>query len=271
MTVMRIGGFSKKNKIVVVFVIILVFGLLNVFQKEVRNFCYLLFAPTQKVFWNAGSETAGFWETISEIKTVREDKERFERQSIELLAENAKLRELKAENEFLRKALDLGLEKDFQLILAQITAKDISQDSILINKGFQDGVLVDSPVITEEKVLLGRIKDVYRNFSRIALISNKESSFNVRLENNKEDDLIGVVKGKGSFGLSLNVPREKEVKVDDILVTTSWGGTFPKGLLVGKVKEVKKNDVDPSQKVEIEPFFNIKKIENLFIIAEKDD
>ncbi len=268
---MRTRGFSKKNKIVAVLVIILIFALFNVFQKEVRNFCYLLFTPAQKVFWDAGNKTAGFWEMISEIKTVRGDKERLERQSIELLAENAKLRELKAENELLRRALDLGLEKDFQLILAQITAKDISQDSILINKGFQDGVLIDSPVITEEKVLLGKIKDVYRNFSRIALISNKESSFNVRLENNEEDDLIGAVKGKGNFGLLLEVPREKKIEVDHILITTSWGGTFPKGLLVGKVKEVEKNDIDPSQKVEIEPFFNIKKIENLFVITEKDD
>lgn len=268
---MRIGGFSKKNKIAIAFVIILLFALLNVFQKEVRNFCYLLLAPSQKVFWDAGNKTAGFWETISEIKTVREDKEKLERQNIELLAENAKLKELKAENEFLRRALGLGLEKDFQLILAQITAKDISQDSILINKGSQDGVLADSPVITEEKVLLGRVKDVYQNFSRIALISHKESSFNVRLESNEENDIVGVVKGKGSFGLLLDVPREKEVKTDDVLVTTSWGGTFPKGLLVGKVKEVKKNDVDPSQKVEIEPFFNIKKIENLFVITKKDD
>ncbi|MCK5044323.1 rod shape-determining protein MreC [Candidatus Parcubacteria bacterium] len=268
---MRTRIFSKKNRIAVIFIIVLFFSLLNIFQKEVKNFCYLLFSPAQKVVWDAGSKTAGFWETISEIKTLKEDKEELKRQNLELLSENIKLRETKAENEFLRGALNLGLEKDFQLVLAQITAKDISQDSILINRGSQDGISEGNPVITQEKILLGKVREVYKNFSKIELLSNKESSFNVRLYNDEEDDVVGIIKGQGSFRLLLDlVPREKEIRQRDVLVTTAFGGIFPKGLLVGKVKEVKKNDVDPFQKVDIEPFFNIEKIENLFVISEND-
>ena len=264
--------FSRKNKLLAIFIAILFFALLNVFQKEVRNFCYVLFSPAQKILWQVGNKTTEFWETIIEAGTVQEDKEKLERRNLELLAENTELKELKSENDFLRAALNLGLEKDFQLILAQVIAKDISEDSILIDKGSESGILQGSSVVTEEKILLGKVEEVHQNFSKIMLISNKNSSFNARLDTDQENDVAGIIEGKGNCELLLDfVPREKEIKKDDILVTTAWGGIFPKGLLVGRVKEIKKNDVDPFQKLEITPFFNIEKMRMLFVIIEKND
>jgi len=66
------------------------------------------------------------------------------------------------------------------------------------------------PVITEEKVLLGRIEEVYRNFSKVMLISNKKSSFDAEVQGK---DVTGLVKGRGNFNLILDlVPYEKKRK-----------------------------------------------------------
>ena len=161
--------------------------------------------------------------------------------------------------------MNLGLEKDFKLTLVQVIGKDISQDLLLINKGAKDGLAKNLPVITEQKNLVGRISEVYDDFSKVMLISDKDSSFDAKIS---EQEIFGVVKGKGGLNLFIDrVPQDKEIKSGDILVTSVLGGVFPAGLLVGEIKEVKKSDLEPFQQAEISPFFDIGKLGNLFVIT----
>ena len=98
------------------------------------------------------------------------------------------------------------------------------------------------------------------------LISDKNSVFDAKVQ---EKDISGVVRGEGNFKIILDlIPRDKEVSSGDIVVTSSLGGIFPAGLLVGQISNVKKNDVDPFQYIEINPSFNIKDINILFLITE---
>ena len=240
---------------------------LNFFQKQVRNSFYLISAPIQASLWQAGDKISGFFETITEIKNLKKDNEELKLKIQSLLAENASLIELKNENETLRIALNLGLEKEFKLTLVQVIAKDISQDSLLINKGSKDGLTKNLPVITEQKNLVGRVSEVYDDFSKVMLISNKDSSFDAKVQ---EQEIFGVVKGDGGSKLHIDrVPQDKEIKSGDILATSVLGGVFPEGLLVGEIKEVKKSDIEPFQQAEISVFFNFSKLENLFIIFTK--
>ncbi|GAG43041.1 unnamed protein product, partial [marine sediment metagenome] len=172
------------------------------------------------------------------------DNLKFENQA--LLSQIVTLKELENENKTLREALKIGLEKDFKLILSQIIGKDISQDFILVDKGEKDGVSEGVPVITQQKVLVGKICEVYESFSKVMLISNKKSSFDVKI---LDKDISGVIKGKGDFKILLDlVPRDKEIFNGDTVISSSMGGIFPSGLLVGRIKEIKKSDVDPFQK-----------------------
>jgi rod shape-determining protein MreC len=258
---------------------------LNFFQKPVRNFFYLISAPIQKAFWRAGDKVSDFFETIAEIKNLKKENEILKSKIQSLTAENASLIELKKENESLRQALNLGLEKEFNFAFAQVTGKDISQDFLFIDKGLDDGISKGQPVITQEKILVGKISEVYKNFSKVQLISHKDSSFDgkilnseiypVRDYNGEEEEkreqisngVLGLVKGNGNFKVSFDlIPQDKEIKKGDLIVTTATGGIFPEGLLVGEVKEVKRSDVEPFQKIEISPSFDINEINYLFIL-----
>jgi len=255
----------KKNKILItVIVVILLVFLLNVFQKEVRSLFYSFSAPIQKVLWGAGEGTSDSLQSIVRVKTLKQELDELKLENQELLSQVVALKDLKEENETLRQALGLELQKDFKLSLVQIIGKDISQDFILIDKGSKDGISENMPVITQQKVLVGKIGQVYENFSKVMLISHKESSFDAKI-----DDISGVVKGQGDFRTLFDlIPREENLSQGDIIVTSALGGIFPKGLLVGRIKEIKRNDVDPFQQAEIEPFFDISQSEILFIILE---
>ncbi len=201
-----------------------------------------------------------------EIKILKKELEAVYLENQALRGRIAVLAELKKENEDLRSALNIGLEKDFELELAQITGKDVSQDSILVDKGSKDGILKGFPVITSQKILLGRIGEVYENFSEVILISNKDSSFDAKIQ---DKDASGIVKGEGNLRLYLDlIPKNKEISKGEFVVTTALGGIFPKGILVGEITEVEKTDIQPFQKAGIKPSFRIDGLDRVFIIKQ---
>lgn len=254
----------KQTKVLVIIIGILLLFFLNFFQEKVKNLFHLISYPVQKWFWEGGGEISGFLKTISEIKKLKEENAKLRLRKQELLVENLALKEIKKENEFLRKALGLGLEKEFKLNLVQVLGKDISQDLLTIDKGLRDGVSIGLPVITEEKVLVGKISKVYDNFSKIMLITNKESSLDAEIA---EREIYGIARGKGGFKVSLELlPINKEIKEEDVVVTAILGGIFPRGLLVGEIKKIQKSDIEPFQQAEIEPPFRIEDLKYLFVV-----
>ncbi len=263
---MRFSFFKKGLVVVIGFIFILL--ILNFFQKDVKNAFYLVSSPIQKILWSAGDEVSDFWETMREMKNLNQENKELERVNQGMLHEIFNLKEIKKENEILRQAMEIGLEKEFKLIMADIINKDVLQDFLLINKGSQDQISKGMVVISQEKALLGKISEVYKNFSRVMLISNKKSRFSAKIEV-QEKKVLGIIQGKGRLLLSFErIPHDKEILKEDVALTDILGGDFPPGLLVGKVKEIQKSDTEPFQQVKISPFFNIEEIEKIFIITQ---
>jgi len=221
-----------------------------------------------------------FFETISEIKKLKKENEELRTKNQRLLSENLKLLELKQENEALRQALENDLEKEFDLVIASVLGKDFSQDSILIDKGSEDGISKNLPVITSQKTLLGKVDQVFKNFSRVSLISNKQISFSAKIIDSEfldkadskdielKEKTQGVVRGEGGFEVIFDlIPQGVEVKEGDLILTTGLEGVFPKGLLAGSVKKIKKEDIAPFQKAELDPAFNIKELNTVFVVT----
>ena len=260
-------NIKKIIAVLVLLAIIVIVSNFTGFSKNIKNFFFLISSPIQKSFWQAGKNVSVFSAGILEVRILKKELDKLYLKNQELLSQIVAIIELKKENEVLREALGLGLEKEFQLMLVQIISKDISQDSILINKGKKDGVLEGWPVITGEKVLLGRIGQVYSRFSEVILISNKKSSFDAKIS---DTEIYGIVKGEEKFKIYLDlIPKDKAIfEGKDVIITSALGGVYPQGLLVGEIKTISKSDTDPFQRAEITPFFNIKNLDYLFIITE---
>ncbi len=279
-------SLKKRRLLIIILIAALAIFLLNIFQKDVRSFFYSMSSPVQKVLWQAGDKTSDFLESIIKAGDLKNEMNELEVKNQELLAQVVILEELKKENKILREALEIELQKDFKLILSQIISKDISQDFILIDKGSKDGISEDMPVVIQQRVLVGKISGVYENFSKVMLISNKESSFDAKIftpdgplpetgqpgvdvSGRQEGNISGMVRGQENSKILFDlIPKEEEIFKGDIVVTTALGGIFPKGLLVGKIKTIKKIDVEQFQQAEIEPFFDITRADMLFIILD---
>lgn len=238
---------------------------LNYYQENVKSFFYGVSGFSQKALWAAGKGTADFATSVFSANKLKSEKDALSCSNQELLAKIASLEALKKENDELRNALGLGLEKEYNLLLAEVTGKDISQDFITINKGSIDGVSRNMPVVTGHKVLVGRISDVFKNYSKVMLLSNKKSSFDASV---KEKEITGVIKGEGNFRILFDLlPQDKEILREDVVISSSYGGIFPADFLVGKVVSVRKNDIDSFQQAEISPSFDINTTSDIFIIT----
>jgi len=259
-----------KNKFFYIILGILLILFINfyregLYQKKLKNFFYSISSSLQTTFWQAGIKVSGFFKTISDIKNMKKENEELKSKNEELLSKVSDLENIKKENQSLGDALGLGLEKDFNLVMARVLSKDISCDEIEINKGLKDGISKDLPVITSQKILIGKISEVYDNFSKVMLISDKNSSFSAKIAGK---ETTGVVKGKGNFNAFLDlVSKEDEISPGDLVISSILGNIFPEGLLVGEIKDVKKSDIDPFQQADISLFLNISDLDQLFIIV----
>lgn len=260
---MRIS--SWKRKILIIVILALAVSIIGLYQKAVKNWAFRSFAGWQQVLWHAGEEVSNFSSGLLRSGEIREELNESALKNQELLSRIARLEEMEEENRQLREALGLGLEKEFQMELANIVSKDISRDSILVDKGEEDEIAEGNAVITPAKILVGRIGQVYKDFSEVILISSDESSFEAKISGR---EVFGVARGKGSMKVSLElIPKEETVSEGDLVVSSSLGGVFPQGLLVGEIKGVKRSDVEPFQTAEINTGFTVGDLDRLIVIT----
>ena len=267
---------TKRNtmlpKILIGIVVFFVFiGVLNLFQKQFKNFFYFVSEPLQKTFWKAGNNASNFWGSFLRLNELANENEELITRNQELLEEIIILQRAKTENQALKEVIGNGQAQEFKLILTDAIGVDSQQDFILIDKGSEDGISENMPVISAQKVLFGKIFKVYKNFSKVMLVSDRNSVLDIKIQ--KDDTLsppiYGAVRGEGNLTAILDlIPLDCEIKNSDILITSSLEGTFPRGLLVGKVTEASKDDLKPFQTAKIELFFNLKQIDKLFIISD---
>jgi len=259
-----LGSIDLRIKIII-FIILAVFILnLSPFSTAIKGFFYSISEPVQVWLWEKGITTSGLFKGILEAESLNEENKVLVARNQELLSENIQLEQFKKENELLRTALDLGLEKEFELVLAQVIAKDTGRDYLVVNKGFQHGMKFGFPVITESKVLIGKIAETYENFSKIELLTEENNSFDIEIF---KKEIYSLAKGNGNFQIILDlIPKEQSIEIGDKVITSALGGNFPKGLLVGEIESIEKSDIEAFQQAQVKPDFEIRDLKDIFII-----
>jgi len=208
------------------------------------------------------------------LKTLDEleaDNRKLNEQNRELLTTNNLLREIEAENNRLRSALEYRERSVFRLLPARIISRDASTwwNTVRINRGFEDGVETDQPVLTEVG-LVGKTTTVTKNESIVVLVTDETCRVAAKIEGTREQGILSGmrIQESGTAGelqlnfLTKNAAIEPGQKVYSAGVSS---GVFPSGILVGKVKEFRTRPLDGQALVE--PALDLTQTEDVFVVV----
>jgi len=241
---------------------------LNIFVLPIKNSFFAFSAPMQQFFWSVGSSSSSFLASLTGGGRLAKENELLKQENQKLLSQIAALKSIEQANQAQNDISIACQNASFNIVMAGVIGLD-DNDIISINKGQADGITEGMPVINQQNVLFGSVFKVYKNFSEIKLISNKSSVVNVKVQGDNLDvEIDGTVKGTGGLNAYLDlVPVNSEINSEDILVTSAIDKLFPKDLLVGKIISKQKNDQQPFQQAQISLFFDVKAVDNLFVIT----
>lgn len=268
-------GWGDKNKglaklLMGVFLFFLFIFLANLFSFQIENFFNIASKPIESRLWLAGRSASEFSKSILRAGYLARENAGLRSENQNLLSQINYLQALKKRNEAWVDISELGQNDEFSLVMAGAVGFD-GNGELSLNVGSESGIEIGMPVINQQKALFGKITEIYANFSKVMLITNKDSVVNVKVQKNQEnesgDGIYGVIKGAGGLSAFLDLaPIDSAINPGDVLVTSSLEGTFPKDLLIGKVATVLKNDQNPHQQAQVQLFLNLN-TDNLFVIT----
>jgi len=135
----------------------------------------------------------------------------------------------------------------------------------LINKGFNDRIRVGMNVIINDSILVGRIIEVFNDYSKVESLYSPNVSISVI---NSSSNAIALAKrdNKGFLKLTLFSDATK-FKMDDPLVSSLENKEFFRGLLIGKISNIVKSKTLVQPNIFIEPFFRLPYLDKVYVIT----
>ena len=265
---------SQARKFIIpILIFLLAFSLIsaNLHSRENMSFFESLVvgisAPVQKVVWGIIGGVGNVWRGYFYLVGLEKENKDLKRELQELKLQMNRYREADLANERLRALLNFKKSIATPLLPAQLVAFDPSGwfQTILIDKGRNDGVVLDMAVVSAEG-LVGRVIGMGNHHDKVLLILDGNSAVDAYIQRSRAR---GVLVGLGrELCLLKYVQRNEDVQVGDKVISSGMGGVFPKGLLVGTVQEVVRASSGLFQRVEVEPAVNFSRLEEVLVVIQ---
>lgn len=251
--------WSNLRRLIILASIIYAATLIPIIRDSVR----IGLAPIVRTLRQSSEGTLANTSLLFKISTLVQENGQLRVKVNELSALDITNSELKHENDLLRKELSLVTpQNSSSLIAAQVISRSssVSQQTIIINKGGNDGFVHGMPIIAQG-YLVGRVDEALPHTSRVMLLSSVNSLLPVVLEDSRS---VGLLKG-GVGGLLLDeIPRDVSIQNGEAVVTSNIGDVVKNGIPVGRVAEVISGKSDIFQSARITSPIDLSRLEIVF-------
>jgi rod shape-determining protein MreC len=230
----------------------------------------------QFIFHKPAQLVAGFFENIQDIKNTYKENKLLKERLEEYVMLEAQVQTLKKENEELRAILKKKESlRDFIPIQATVIGRnpDRWQETVIVNKGEQQGVKKDMAVITPEG-LVGKVQHASQFTSTVQLLSALDQKNRISAYVQGKENVFGLIEGydeKREALLLKQIPFDAKIEKKQKVLTSGLGGIFPKGLVIGEVMEVVPDEYGLTKMVYVKPAANFYDIDDVIIVKRKID
>ena len=170
-------------------------------------------------------------------------------------------------------------ENYFPQSTAPVTARVIARSptvwyaSLKIDKGSSDGLRENQPVIATGG-LIGKVTSVTGGTAEVRLITDGQSGVSAQVF---PAGVTGVVRPEVGNPEDLrleHVESGQRVTEDTLVITSGFTSSrteslFPRGIPIGRVKEVDLDELETYQRVHVEPFADLRRIDVVQVLTRK--
>ena len=224
-----------------------------------------LMGPTLKVVSAPFRFSAGIFDSYFALVDVKRKNSELKKRLDALQLQGQRLPELERENERLRHLLRFMEQRPGTLTAARVIGEDATNwfKCIIIDKGSGNGIKEKMPVITPDGIV-GQAVEVNQWHTKVMILNDTNSAIDVYVAGKQTR---GVIAGTGRTTLKMKyVLKNDEVEPGDKLITSGKDGVYPRGLPVGVVIAVNKNVVGLFADVEVMPFNNFRKLDEVLVV-----
>ncbi len=223
------------------------------------------FFPVQGGIFRIVRWPSGFFQ-INDLQKLKQENQQLQAQLVHM-------QQLEQDNTALRDQFQTTTISSQSLLSAEVVGDSgffpgvSNPESLVVNKGKSDGVVLGNAVIYKTNVL-GVISAITDHFALVTLVSNKITSFTAKTSMTNAQ---GVVSGQGNGVMVLgNVVLSDTLKVGDMVLTSGSqdlsGKGFSPGLIVGKILSVHKTPSSLYQTASVESLLDVGKLTTVFIM-----
>lgn len=256
-----------KKRLLLFFSLIIVSFILMTYQSKrgILNPLRLISYPVNVANNAIHSISSSIKESVKKIRLRDEENRRLRQEIDKLLMEQQAYKDAVVENARLRELLSLKEKEKRYVTAARVIARgnDRWANTLVIDKGRHDGIEKDMAVITV-RGLVGKILSSSDSYSSILLINDINFSAAIRLHESRTE---GIISGTGSKTCILKyIPHEYEVKENEMVLTSGLDSLFPADIPIGSVTRVMKKGAGLFQNIEVIPFQDTAKLEEVVIV-----
>ncbi|MEZ4523959.1 MAG: rod shape-determining protein MreC [Thermomicrobiales bacterium] len=229
-----------------------------------------LVTPVSRALTDAGSGVNSSGNGDGEIAQQLED---VTQERDQLMAENARLRELVVEIDQLRS--QLGFQQAHPELTA-VTAGVIGRDPegiekvIVIDRGSNDGIEVGMPVVSPD-FLVGEVTEVDQNRSRVMLMIDAGFQTGARLQVSRGTGIVYGLWQAGGRAEMRHIPIDTEVNPDEVIVTSGRSLMIPEGLIIGKILEIHRDELGSEITLSVLPLVDFDSLETVTVITGEQE
>jgi rod shape-determining protein MreC len=177
----------------------------------------------------------------------------------------------------LRKLVGLHEEEGFPQGTDPVTARVIARSptdwssTIQINKGTDDGVEADDPVITGDG-LVGKVAQASGGTATVQLITDGEAAVDAAVVPDGSSGVVRTPVGDPD-DLQLDFVRKVgSIRKGQTVVTSGFRSgrlqsLFPRGIPIGTVREVDQDELETYQRVHVDPFADFRRIDIVQVLT----
>ncbi len=175
-----------------------------------------------------------------------------EKRNYELLSQLSDLENIKSENAFFRKALNISKVINREYILANIYSWNLGPNgyAVLLNAGKFDGIKNGDVIISEEKILIGTVLETDDYSSKILAATDPKFRITAKILGS---DTAGIASGALLAGMSFDLIFHEDTINEGDIVVSSGNDTFPPALIIGRVKQINLGDGQLFKEIIIDP------------------